>query len=320
VKITVTTHSLTMGGAECQSVLLARGLSERGHYVELFNRAPYRGVYGPLLNMLMSSEVNVVNEFTPGDAVIWWGTSMSDQTIPSECRSIYTCRTMHSEFLDIAREQKPIIDVAVGVCAPITLALREFTEAYTIYSSANPPDHIKRDRHRPFEVVFAGRLESVKNPLEIVRSMDYLPNDISLRIHGSGSLERAVRSISEGSSRITVLKPMPIGDILETGSCVVLASLYEGFSGVLVEAGLRGIPCVTTDCGENSTVYEDGVRGILCGTDAKSIASGILRLYEDESLYKNIGENIRLYSNGNFTVDIMCERYLEVIRGNIITD
>ena len=51
--------------------------------------------------------------------------------------------------------------------------------------------------------------------------------------------------------------------VLAASDVLVLPSLTEGVPGVLVEAGLVGIPVVATDVGGVSTVVEDGVSGLL---------------------------------------------------------
>lgn len=65
---------------------------------------------------------------------------------------------------------------------------------------------------------------------------------------------------------------------------------FEGKSIAIQEAQTLGCAIIASDCSGNREQIEDGVDGILCDLDAKSIKESILSLIEDEELRKKYGK------------------------------
>lgn len=69
----------------------------------------------------------------------------------------------------------------------------------------------------------------------------------------------------------------------------VHATRFEGKSIAIQEAQTLGCAIIASDCSGNREQIEDGVDGILCDLDAKSIKESILSLIKDEELRKSYG-------------------------------
>ena len=78
--------------------------------------------------------------------------------------------------------------------------------------------------------------------------------------------------------------------VLQESDMFVLSSTTEGFGIVIVEALACGLPVVSTDCrGGPREILDDGESGLLVPVgDPESMAAAILRLIEDENLYREM--------------------------------
>jgi glycosyltransferase involved in cell wall biosynthesis len=71
-------------------------------------------------------------------------------------------------------------------------------------------------------------------------------------------------------------------DVLAAVDAVVLPSRTEGMPGVLIEAGMSGLPVVATDVGAVAEVVADGETGVLVAPgDVEALAAGLERALAD---------------------------------------
>lgn len=75
--------------------------------------------------------------------------------------------------------------------------------------------------------------------------------------------------------------------------CYVQTSRLEGFGLAVQEARILGIPVVATDIPAFREQIRDGVTGILCESDARSIASAIARLQASPELLQGMRHALR---------------------------
>ena len=125
--------------------------------------------------------------------------------------------------------------------------------------------------------------------LEAISHLSDLP--VSLRIVGNGApnYEPSLRELAqrlEISERVEFMGAVPPSQIAEEyqkADLFVLASYFEAFGIVLVEAMAAGIPIVATNAGGIPTVVEDGVSAKLVPAgDALSLANAIRSLVTSE--------------------------------------
>jgi glycosyltransferase involved in cell wall biosynthesis len=122
-----------------------------------------------------------------------------------------------------------------------------------------------------WRIVFAGRLEPVKNPLGLLAAFKTLhqchPNS-HLWIVGDGSQRAAIEQwISHNQLqdcvRLFGFLPDPC-QIIAQCDILIQPSLSEGFGLSMVEALSCGIPVVSTPVGAAQDVIEDGLSGWIC--------------------------------------------------------
>lgn len=154
------------------------------------------------------------------------------------------------------------------------------------------PARIQHERAYPvlrqgaLRIGFVGRLEPVKNPVELVhaaatlRSMGYA---VELLIVGDGSLKTAIESavISLNLSEEVKLlgyQPQPFNH-LHGCEYYVQPSISEGFGLAIAEAMSMGMNVLGTPNGGVPEIIEDGHNGwILSGIDFQSIANDLIRV------------------------------------------
>lgn len=73
----------------------------------------------------------------------------------------------------------------------------------------------------------------------------------------------------------------------------ICSSYFEGFSTVVSEAVVLGIPTVTTNCTGAKEILGDSEYGIVTEMDDESLYNGIRRMLDDEKIYKYYKGKVR---------------------------
>ncbi|MEU6736697.1 glycosyltransferase family 4 protein [Streptomyces physcomitrii] len=146
-------------------------------------------------------------------------------------------------------------------------------------------------------VVAAGRLAPVKRYDLLIKAFDIVRAsrpDWRLRIYGSGRQQDKLRGLIDRLGLYNHVYLMgranPIEPEWAKGSIAAVTSSLESFGMTIVEAMRCGLPVVATDCPHGpGEIIDDGVDGRLVKTgSARSIASGLLELINDDELRKGM--------------------------------
>jgi glycosyltransferase involved in cell wall biosynthesis len=175
--------------------------------------------------------------------------------------------------------------------------LRGQTRVEVIPNGARPPDG-KRAGLDAKVVVSAGRLTGQKGfdrLLPVWAAVSGKHPDWELRIYGEGRrkrrLRRQIRELGlDGRARLMGYSSR-LPDELAAASIYVMASRYEGFPMVLLEAMSVGLPVVSFDCPTGpSDVISDGVDGfVVPDGDGDALAGAITELVEDPGKRRAFG-------------------------------
>lgn len=135
------------------------------------------------------------------------------------------------------------------------------------------------------KLVSIGRLESQKGYdrlLPIVKRLVDEGYDLSLTILGDGSQRQSLESyIDENglSERVSLpgfqSNPYPW---LEGADLFVCSSVVEGYSTVVTEALVLGLPVITTDCAGMDELLGGGSYGMIVANSEESLYSGLKKL------------------------------------------
>lgn len=186
-----------------------------------------------------------------------------------------------------------------------------------------------------FTILAAGRLEKQKDFETLIKVFDLAKQkiDAQLIILGDGGERKNLENLAEEleiKNDVYFLGFVQNPYFYMANSDVfVLTSLWEGFSNVLIEAGILGLPIVATDCGSGSRellapssdfnkVLEKGNieyadNGILVAKqDIKNIIKAILELYKNQDLREKYSQKIKEKSK-NFEIKKVLEEYKKLI-------
>jgi glycosyltransferase involved in cell wall biosynthesis len=166
-------------------------------------------------------------------------------------------------------------------------------------------------------ITFLGRITKVKRPdrfaqvaLQISKQN---PNTYFL-IVGSGELEEILKSeLSKISLKAKFLGwRNDIENILEATDILLLTSDNEGTPVSAIQAGMAGIPTVSTNVGSVSKIIEDGVSGILTSLNPSEIAEQLQKLITDTKLRQILGERAKLDITEHFSVSQLIKKHEEI--------
>lgn len=120
-----------------------------------------------------------------------------------------------------------------------------------------PREHLERRAARlgsggAIRLVAVGSLNDGKNHLLLLESLARLDHRFALSIVGCGGLEQALRDRSRAlglDERVDFLGPREdVEELLDEHDIFVLSSKYEASPLVVLEAMVRGLPIISTDC------------------------------------------------------------------------
>jgi glycosyltransferase involved in cell wall biosynthesis len=149
-------------------------------------------------------------------------------------------------------------------------------------------------------VVTAARLVPWKGVDTLLRAVAQLRasgNEVALAVIGGGEerprLEQLASQLGiRGNVHFTGEVPQPdVATYLRCADVFALASTYEGFSHVLLEALAVGVPVVATRVGGNPEVVMDGENGLLVPhSNVEDMASALARVLGDDALRERLAE------------------------------
>jgi len=178
-------------------------------------------------------------------------------------------------------------------------------------------------------IVSVGSLRLIKGHkfliLAIKEIIKEIPN-VKLLIIGDGPLKKNLESLViqlELNNNISFLgRRDDVLQIMSTSDLVVLPSLSEGISNVLLEAMLAKKPIVATKVGGNPEVVVNKKTGLLVEKENPSaLAKAIIKLLKNPELRYKMGENgykrVKTYFDINKTIaeyekvylNVLCERF-----------
>ena len=154
---------------------------------------------------------------------------------------------------------------------------------------------------------FIGRLTQIKRPdrfLDVVSEIKKRGIDLDFFIAGDGDQLDACRErISREGLPVTVLGlQTDIEKVLSAADIVVLTSDNEGMPLSLIQAGMAGLPVVSTNVGSVHEVVLDNVTGLITSLNVEEIADALEKLVNDKALRTKLGIAAHDFTWANFGV------------------
>lgn len=160
----------------------------------------------------------------------------------------------------------------------------------------NPPTHSDDTSVGNYEYLFMiSRLDSPKRIDMLIRAMQHVPENVELRIAGTGPQEKELRELAKDDKRIRFLgfvSDAEVIDLYKNALAVPYFPYDEDYGYITIEAMLHQKPVITTyDSGGPTEFVQDGKTGLLTDFNEKAIAEKISSLCRTPEKAREMGKN-----------------------------
>ena len=140
--------------------------------------------------------------------------------------------------------------------------------------------------------------------MDVVSEVKNRGGELDFFIAGDGELMEMCRDrIMEEDLPVTILGwQSDIERVLSAADMVLLTSDNEGTPLSLIQAGMAGLPVVSTKVGSVPEVVLDGTTGIVTSLDVLEIANALEKLCRDKELRNRLGKAAQEFTLANFGV------------------
>jgi len=122
------------------------------------------------------------------------------------------------------------------------------------------------------------------------------------------------RIISENLPVVILGWQSDIEKVLSAADIVLLTSDNEGTPLSLIQAGMAGLPVVTTNVGSIPEVVLSGVTGIITELDVQQIADALENLTNNPGLRAQLGNAAQEFTLANFGVQRLVRDHEELYK------
>ena len=157
------------------------------------------------------------------------------------------------------------------------------------------------------QCAFIGRVTQIKRPdrfLDVVSEIKKRQVNLDFFIAGDGELLEVCREriIAENLPVKVLGWQSNIEKVLSAADIVVLTSDNEGTPLSLIQAGMAGLPVVSTNVGSVPEVVLDNVTGLVTSLDVQEIADALEKLVSNKDLRAQLGIAAQEFTLANFGV------------------
>jgi glycosyltransferase involved in cell wall biosynthesis len=198
------------------------------------------------------------------------------------------------------------------------------TERLVLLPNGRDPTVYRPGKHEsdpsgPVKLIFVGHLTRTKRPDWFVAAVAELRRrgrHTVGEIVGDGPLEESIAQMA-GESGVSLLgRRTDVPALLSQADVFVFTSVpeSEGMPGVLIEAGMAGLPVVATDCPGVSTVLVESQTGfVVDDEDFDGLVAALERLVDDQQLRAAMGAAARRRCVDEFSLEASAARWREVL-------
>ena len=163
-------------------------------------------------------------------------------------------------------------------------------------------------------ITFLGRITGIKRPdrfAEVaLKIASYNPKVVFL-IVGSGDLVDSLKvQLSKIDSQVKFLGwRSDVENILSATDILLLTSDNEGTPVSAIQAGMAGVPTISTNVGSVAEVIKNGSTGVLTSLDVSEIVNAVQSLLSDPALRNRLGESAKTDMNARYGVARLVNDY-----------
>lgn len=351
--ISIFVKNLTSGGAEKQSVLLAKALV--GHYDVHYIIFNGNKVHRKYMDML-EEDSRIRIQFFTGNHIRRYNAFvkyLKDNKIKAvfsylTAANAYACLAgMQSNvkvFTGLRNAELPILKCWTDRFLTNHLAEKAISNSFSgknnfirkgfkddkIIVIPNCFENIRVYSPKPVKeilrIITVGRFVPQKDYETAIRSIAELRKhcgNIKFDIVGYGILESQIRSWVK-TYRIDdittiYLNPNNIAELLDNADIYLSTSLFEGTSNSIMEAMNADLPIVATDVGDNNCLVQNNQNGKLCASgDYISISKELELLANSFELRTAMGRDSKEILSAKYSRTTFLEQYLKLLHDDKI--
>jgi glycosyltransferase involved in cell wall biosynthesis len=350
VRVCITIRSLTDGGAEKQSILLARAL-QGAHEVDFVatSARPCRekhvralrglgiepvllpdgiGKLAALTRRLRERRTDVVLSHLPGDTFLaaLAARRAGVERVFGGLRNAALAewkwpvlRWLHRHYLTA---------IVANSEAARGAAIERGFDPDRLIVIPNGIDVTSPPRDRPpgqvVRIVGVGRFVAQKDfetsLCAFARLRDRTSTPCELELVGTGplqpTLERRIEELRLGDCARLVIDPADMDAVYADADVYLSTSLFEGLSNAALEAMAASLPLVVTDVGDQARLVAPGGNGyVIVPGDAAGTADALLRLIEDAGARTRMGQESRRRVEETYAFPRFQQRALDLVAG-----
>jgi glycosyltransferase involved in cell wall biosynthesis len=163
-------------------------------------------------------------------------------------------------------------------------------------------------------LIFVGAMTPQKQPdrfVEVVGRLRAEGRSFRAMLVGDGPLAGPLAGVAAAHGVELLGSRSDVPELLRRSDVLVFTSrpTGEGMPGVLIEAGLSGLPAVSTPVPGAASVLTDGRTGVIVDDSVGAISQAVGQLLDDPVRRAAMGAAARSRCESEFTLDLMAERW-----------
>jgi glycosyltransferase involved in cell wall biosynthesis len=176
--------------------------------------------------------------------------------------------------------------------------------------------------HSPVRILFIGRLSEAKGVADLIDALALLKQSsipFKALVAGTGPLEVNLKrkaekkGLSDAVDFIGWVARDDIDELYDWTDVFVGPSISEALGVVFIEAGMHGVPVVSTKVGGIPDIVLNNKTGITVSPNSpQEIADAIRRLVDNPDLYRSMGKAAYKHVVSSFAWDSVIPRYSDL--------
>ena len=165
-------------------------------------------------------------------------------------------------------------------------------------------------------LITTGRLVKKNAVEDIIKALNFLPENIFFRSVGSGEDEGVLKKVVEKLGLKNRVEFLPhashekMAELLASADIFIRPSLSEGLGNSFLEAMAVGVPIIGTRVGGIPDFLNDGDTGLYCEIkNPNSVAEKVKLLIQDPALYEKISRHGAELVHEKYNWDIIADKF-----------
>ncbi|SDD92549.1 Glycosyltransferase involved in cell wall bisynthesis [Pricia antarctica] len=351
MNICITINSLVDGGAEKQSLLLAKAL--QSHYAVALIILNPEPIYAPhhkiieeeninhvflsknpvkkyfeFISFIKKNKIDVIFSFLPADT-LWAAICGKITGVPYVFGGIRNSHITRPKFAALRFANNYLLNYTIAnnfaaYASSIKFGFRN--KVFVIANGIEIRPILQRDKtdSKIITIISVGRLVKQKRYDTALKTIFELKNslDKNFRLHyrivGSGPEEDEILADIEKfklQNEAQIIKNPPnVYELLESSDIYLCTSSFEGISNSIMEAMNCALPVVATDAGDNSRLVINEKNGFIAKIeDYKTLAAHLGNLVKSLSMREQMGLEGYNHLMQNFGYEAFQKKYLGLL-------